>query len=290
MTAGVMPADATASADVSTTTYNPELGPAGVAVVNVMMKSGANNFHGSLFEYNRNSALQARNVFALSVPHTVYNQYGGSLGGRIIRDKLFFFGDYQGSRDILGQIALPTIPTTAMRAGDFTGATTIYDPATGNPDGAGRTPFAGNRVPTNRISPITQQYLSFLPPPSIPGLSNNYQGVNSQNKSIEQFDVKVDYVLGVKDRMFVRYSYQQATVTNPGLYGPGLGIYGGPSNSGFDATGPSRNQSPGINYSRVFSPTLVMEVRFGMVRNRNDATNVDTGLELSKTLRIPNGN
>src|SRR4029077_19608139 len=125
---------------------------------------GTNDFHGSLFEYNRVNKLQARNVFANTVPHTVYNQFGGSLGGHVKRDKLFFFGDYQGSRDILGQIATPTIPTMPMRAGDFSGQTTIYDPKTGNPDGTGRTPFAGNQVPSNRISPITQQYLSFLPP------------------------------------------------------------------------------------------------------------------------------
>jgi hypothetical protein len=79
-------------------------------------------------------------------------------------------------------------------------------------------------------------------------------------------------------------------VTNPGLYGPGLGIYGGPSNSGFDATGPSRNQSPGLNLNHIFSPTLITEVRFGIVRNRNNATNVDTGQSLGQKLGIPNSN
>src|ERR1041385_1144151 len=115
MTAVVIPSDAIGSVDVSTTNYDPELGRAGGAVVNVIMKSGANSFHGTLFEYNRVSALQSRNIFANTVPHTVYNQFGGSLGGRLIRDKLFFFGDFQGSKDILGQIAIPTIPTMAMR-------------------------------------------------------------------------------------------------------------------------------------------------------------------------------
>ncbi len=90
--------------------------------------------------------------------------------------------------------------------------------------------------------------------------------------------------------MFVRYSYAHINVTNPGLYGPGLGIYGGPSNSGFDATGPALNQSPGLNYNHIFSPTLMTEVRFGVVRNRNDATNVDTGTNLSQKFGIPNGN
>jgi len=292
MTAVVVPADAIASVDVSTTNYDPELGRAGGAVVNVMMKSGTNNFHGSLFEYNRVSALQARNIFANTVPHTVYNQYGGSIGGRILRDKLFFFGDFQGSQDILGQIALPTIPTMAMRGGDFTASPTIiYDPTTGNTaTGTGRTPFTNQQIPLSRISPIAAQYLSFLPPPTNSNLAQNYQGVNAQSKSIYQFDVKIDYLINSNNKLFFRYSYQQATVTNPGLYGPGLGIYGGPSNGGFDATGPSRNQSPGINFNHIFSSTLITELRFGIVRNRNDATNVDTGQNLGQKLGIPNSN
>jgi len=144
MTAVVLPTDAISSVDVSTTNYDPELGRAGGAVVNVIMKSGTNDLHGSLFEYHRDSALQARNFFVNTVPHTVYNQYGGSLGGKIKRDKLFFFGDYQGSHDILGQVALPTIPTMDMRSGNFLASPTIiYDPASGNASGQGRTAFPG---------------------------------------------------------------------------------------------------------------------------------------------------
>jgi hypothetical protein len=291
LTGVVVPADAIASVDVSTTNYEPELGRAGGAVVNVIMKSGTNDLHGSLFEYHRDSALQARNVFASSVPHGVYNQFGGSAGGRIRRDKLFFFADYQGSRNIDGQIALPTIPTMPFRAGDLSASpTTIYDPATGNPDGTGRSAFPNAQIPSSRISPIASQYLGFLPPPTRGGLAQNFQASTDQTKSIDQFDVKIDYVIGANDRMFVRYLFQQAKVTNPGLYGPGLGIYGGPSNGGFDATGPSRNQSPGITWSHIFSPTLIMEARVGIVRNRNSATNVDTGQDLSKKLGIPNAN
>src|SRR5215831_19474529 len=145
LTGVVVPADAIASVDVSTTNYEPELGRAGGAVVNVIMKSGSNAFHGSLFEYHNDSDLQARNVFATSVPHGVHNQYGASAGGHILRDKLFYFADWQGSRDLVGQIATPTIPTMAMRGGDFTASPyVIYDPGTGNTaTGAGRTPFPG---------------------------------------------------------------------------------------------------------------------------------------------------
>src|SRR5262249_45990175 len=257
-----------------------------------IMKSGTNSFHGSLFEYHRDSALQSRNVFANTVPHGVYNQFGGTLGGRVIRDRLFVFGDYQGSRNLDGQIAIPTVPTTAMRGGNFAASSTvIYDPQTGNvASGTGRTPFPDQTIPSQRISPIAAKLLSFLPPPTSASLSNNIQVANNQSKSIDQFDLKVDYVIDSKNKAFFRYSYQRATVTNPGLYGPGLGIYGGPSNNGFDATGPSRNQSPGLNFSHIFTPTLITEVRAGVVRNVNNATNVDTGTSLNKELGIPNGN
>jgi hypothetical protein len=115
-----------------------------------------------------------------------------------------------------------------MRAGNFAASpSVIYDPQTGNTaTGTGRTPFPGQTIPETRISSIARQFLSFLPPPTSSTLSNNIQIANNQSKSIDQFDIKVDYVINAKNKAFVRYSYQQATVTNPGLYGPGLGIYG----------------------------------------------------------------
>jgi hypothetical protein len=293
LTAIVLPADAIAAVDVSTSAYDPELGRAGGATVNVIMKSGTNAFHGSLFEYHNNSALQSRNFFATSpAPHAVHNQYGVSAGGHIKRDKLFYFADFQGSRDLVGQLAQPTIPTMAMRQGDFSASPTIiFDPNTGNmATGAGRTPFSNQQIPANRISTIFQQYMSFLPAPTLPGLANNFQEATDQRKDIDAFDVKIDYLLNDKNKFFVRYSLSHINVTNPGLYGPGLGIYGGPSNAGFDATGPSLNQSPGFNYSHIFNPTLITEFRAGVVRNRNNATNVDTGQDLSKKLGIANGN
>jgi Carboxypeptidase regulatory-like domain len=291
LTGIIPPADAISTVDVSTTNYDPELGRAGGAVTNVTLKSGSNDFHGSAFEYHRDADLQARNVFASSVPHTVYNQFGGSFGGHILKDKLFFFGDYQGSRDVSGNSNLPTIPTLPFRTGDLSASpTTIYDPATGNPDGTGRTPFPDKQIPPSRISPIAQKILSFIPAPTRPGLSTNFELGTSQNKTIDQFDVKVDYVATANDRLFVRYSYQRATVFDPGLYGPNGGIYGGPHNSGFQGTGPSRNQSPGLNYTHIFSPTLVTEFRFGIVRNRNEAINIDHGLTTSRDIGIPNVN
>lgn len=292
LTAVVLPADAIQQVMVSTSDYDPEFGRVGAAAVNVIMKSGSNAFHGSLFEYHNDSDLQARNFFATSVPHGIHNQFGASAGGHILRDKVFYFADFQGTKDIVGQIAIPTIPTAAMRTGDFAASPTIiYDPLTGNTaTGAGRTPFAGQRIPASRISPIFQDYMTLLPEPTLGTLSNNIDVATDQTKDIYSFDTKIDWNINSKNTMFLRYSLAHLQVTNPGLYGPGLGIYGGPSNSGFDATGPALNQSPGLNYSHIFSPTLVTELRFGIVRNRNDATNVDTGTSLSQKFGIPNSN
>jgi hypothetical protein len=295
LTAVVLPLDAIQTVSVSTTDYDPEFGRVGAAAVNVIMKSGSNALHGSLFEYHNDSDLQARNFFSYTppkVPHGIHNQYGGSVGGHIIRDKLFYFADFQGTNDIVGQIATPTIPTAAMRIGNFSASpTVIYDPSTGNTaTGAGRTPFPNQQIPLSRISPIFNDYMGLLPEPTLSGLITNIGVATDQTKQIYSFDTKIDYVIDSKNTMFFRYSYAHLNVTNPGLYGPGLGIYGGPSNSGFDATGPALNQSPGLNYSHIFSPTLVTEVRFGVVRNRNDATNVDTGTNLSTKFGIPNGN
>lgn len=288
LTGIIPPPDAIATVDVSTTNYDPEYGRAGGAVTNVTLKSGTNSFHGSAFEYLRNAKLMAKNVFSSTVPHTVYNQFGGAGGGRIIRDKLFFFADYQGSRDVNGASNLATIPTMPFRSGDLSASTTtIYDPTTGNPDGTGRLPFANKQIPDFRISPIAKKILSFIPPTTRGGLATNFESGTSQIKNINQFDIKVDYILTPSDRFFVRYSYQTANVFDPGLYGPDGGIYGGPHNSGFSGRGPSRNQSPGINYTHIFTPTLISEFRFGIVRNRNDALNQDQGLTTSRDIGIP---
>ncbi|HEU0119898.1 MAG TPA: carboxypeptidase regulatory-like domain-containing protein [Bryobacteraceae bacterium] len=288
LTALVPPAEAIQTVDVSTSNFDPEFGNAGGAVTNVTLKSGANDFHGSLFEFHRNENIQARNTFAATKAPTVYNQFGGTIGGRILRDKLFFFADYQGSRDHLGQVNRGALPGAAFRSGDLSGASvTIYDPLTGSTTGAGRTAFPGNRLPANRISPIAQKILGFTPLPNIaaPEGQVNYSQNSVRVKTMDQMDSKVDWVISSNDRLAVRYSLQESEVFDPGLFGPS-GIYGGFRNGGFGATGPARTQSAGVNYSKVLTPTLVWESRVGVVRNRNDARASDTGLKTSEEIGI----
>jgi hypothetical protein len=291
LTAIVLPAEAIATVDVSTSNYDPEFGRAGGAVTNVTMRSGTNQYHGSLFEFHQDRAIRATQAFAKVKPGMVYNQFGGTFGGRIIRDRLFFFGDYQGSRDHFGSSNLTTIPTMAFRQGDLSASpTNIYDPATGKPDGTERTPFQDKQIPLSRVDSQVQKILSFLPAPTSSGLQTNFQKNTVRVKNLDQFDIKIDYVLGPNDRLAGRYSYQVASVIDPGLYGPNGGIYGGPHNQGFSGSGPARSQSPSLSYSHIFSQTLVTEVRLGYVRNRNDALNTDYGLTTSKDIGIPGVN
>ena len=289
LTALVPPVEAIQTVDISTSNFDPEFGNAGGAVTNVTLRSGTNTPHGSLFHFHRNENIQARGTFASRKAPTVYNQYGGAAGGRIVRDKMFFFGDFQGSRDNLGIVNRATIPGLAFRRGDLTASpTAIYDPATGDSTGRGRTVFPGKIVPASRISPITLRILDFVSPPNVAASEGqvNFERPSVRAKNLSQFDVKYDWVISSNDRLSVRYSYQKAFVDDPGLYGPNKGIYGGPREGGFSGSGPARTQSPGINFSKVFSPTLVWESRFGVVRNRNDAINADRGLKTSEEIGI----
>ncbi len=289
LTALVPPVEAIQTVDISTSNFDPEFGNAGGAVTNVTLRSGTNDLHGSVFHFHRNENLQARNTFALSKAPTVYNQFGGTIGGPIKRDKMFFFGDFQGSRDHTGNVNRATIPSVLFRRGDLSGGPTIlYDPATGDPSGRGRAQFPGRQIPASRISPISRRILEFVLPPNLAAGEGqvNFEKNSVLEKTINAFDVKYDWVITGNDRLAVRYSFQKARVFDPGLYGPNSGIYGGPREGGFSGSGPARTQSPGITFSKVFSPTLVWESRFGVVRNRNDAINQDRGLKTSEEIGI----
>ena len=291
LTAIIPPIEAIQTVDVNTSNYDPEFGRAGAGVVNATIKSGTNDLHGSAFHFHKNQNLYAKDVFATTKAPTIYNQFGGTLGGKIRRDKTFFFMDYQGSRDHKGAVEIPTIPTMPFRVGDMSGSpTTIYDPQTGAPNGTGRTAFLNQQIPSNRISPIATKILSFIPAPTRSGNSTNFEKALVRVKQLDAADIKIDHVLTDNDRIMVRYSIQQANVSDPGLYGPNGGIYGGPHANGFQGYGPQRTQSLGLNYSKVFSPTLVMEARGGVLRNRNDAFGVDYGLTTSKDIGIPGVN
>src|SRR5947207_83578 len=214
------------------------------------------------------------------------SQFGAALGGPIIHNKLFFFADYQGTRDNLGQVNLHNIPPTDYRRGDFSRSPTkIYDPATGNPDGTGRTPFPGNIIPANRISPIAQRLLAFLPAPNLAAAlgQNNYQFLGVREKSTEASDVKLTYQASGQDSLSYRFSFQRPVVFDPGTYG----IYGGPSNDGFAGTGTNKTFSTALNWTHTFGTTAILDTRAGFIYYHNIAIAQGAGLDPSTEAGIP---
>lgn len=282
----IPPIEAIQNVDVATSNFEAELGRASGAVVNVILKSGGNQIHGAAYEFHRNSEFNARNFFDPSVGHQVYNYFGGNVGGPVIRNKLFYFGDILRTTDHQANTNLLTIPTVAQNSGNLgVSSTVIYDPQTGNPDGTGRTRFANNVIPTNRINPISAKILGLLPAPNLASASgqNNYFALLPFSKDSTSYDVKVDYVPNEKNRFGVRLSYQRPEV----FQAPAFGAAGGAAQGAFAGTGVQRTYSAGINYSHVFSPTLVTEVRTGVAYYNNIATQTDYGTTASTNLGIP---
>ncbi len=288
LTVVVPPIDAIQTVDVTTTNYDAEFGRVTGAVTNVILRSGSNDWHASAFAFNKVAALAAKNFFVIKKPPLVYNQFGGTIGGPVLKNRLFFFADAQLVRDRETAAAgTLTIPPLAYRSGDLSGAPSrIYDPATGNPDGTGRIPFPGNIIPPNRISPIATKILAFLPPPILGGLSGNYPYSVNQAKNTNSFDVKIDHQINTSNSVAWRYSYQSPEITVPPIFG----IAGGPGNGGFAGTGLSRSQAPGVSYTHIFTPTLITETRFGISRVANNVNQTDFGKTTAKSIGIGGAN
>jgi hypothetical protein len=281
----VPPIEAIQTVDVSTSNFDAELGRASGAVANVILKSGSNEIHGAAYEFLQNSYMNARSFFNASVGHLAYNYFGGNVGGAIIKNKLFYFGDILRITDHEANTNLLTIPTRAQAGGNLAGSALIYDPSTGNANGTGRTPFANNVIPTSRINPISSALLSLVPAPNQPSANgaNNYFALLPYSKDTTSFDAKVDYNISDKDRLSVRLSYARPLIDQA----PVFGLAGGPAQGAFAGTGLQRTYSGGINYTRVFSPNLIAEFRAGVAYYNNVATPTDYGMNQSTALGIP---
>ncbi|MBV8553053.1 MAG: TonB-dependent receptor [Acidobacteriaceae bacterium] len=282
----IPPIEAIQTVDVSTSNFDAELGRASGAVTNVILKSGSNQIHGAAYEFLRNSDLNARNFFDPSVGHLAYNYFGGNIGGAIIKNKLFYFGDILRVTDHEANTNLLTVPTLDQRNGILSASpTTIYDPATGKANGTGRTAFAGNVIPTNRINPISTAILNLIPLPNQVSATgtNNYFALLPYHKDTTSFDTKVDYNMTDSDRLSVRFSFARPLI----YQAPAFGLAGGAAQGAFEGTGLQRTYSGGINYTRVFSSTLVAEFRAGVAYYNNIATPADYGQNQSAQLGIP---
>ncbi len=284
----IPPQEAIQTVDISTSDYDAELGRATGGAVNLILKSGSNAFHGEAYEFNRVSALSARSYFDSARGHFTYNYFGGTIGGPIIRNRTFFFGDYLRIEDHQANNDRLTVPTAAERTGDLSVAPSlIYDPNTGNPNtGTGRTVIAGNKIDPSRINPVSAKILSIVPLPNLPGLTDNYFVNSPFFRNTDQFDVKVDHNQTDNDHLSFRLSFSRPVTTDASVYG----IYGGPrgvGGAGFEGTGIQGTYSGAINYVHIFSPTLIMEARFGVNRYRNDAQQFGYGQATADALGVP---
>ena len=292
----VPPLEAIQAVDVSTSNYEASLGRASGANTNVILKSGTNEFHGAGYEFLRNSALNARNFFDASVGHLAYNYFGGNIGGPIKKNKIFIFGDFLRITDHEANTNLGTIPPGSWRTGNLSSGlglaapAVVYDPSTGNADGTGRQPFAGNLIPGNRISPIAQKILNLVPAPNLGGSesapSNNYFALLPFTKDTSSFDVKVDDSASDRARLSARFSYSRPVVSQA----PVFGLAGGFAQGAFQGTSIQKTYSMGVNYNRIFSPTLISEFRVGVAHYHSDALNSDYGTTASKDVGIPGVN
>jgi hypothetical protein len=260
--------------------------PAGYGLTS-QLKSGANDMHGAAYYFHRNSSLNARNYFDASVGHQAYNYFGGNLGGAFIKNQLFYFGDYLRITDHQANTNRLNIPAADLRTGNLSrSANPIYDPATGVAAGTGRTPFAGNIIPSSRINPISTKILGLVPAPTPAGDTNNWFGLLPFTKDTDSFDWKMDWNISDSDRLSGRFSFSRPVV----YQAPAFGLAGGAAQSAFEGTGIQKTYSGGINYNRIFSTSLVSEFRVGVAHYNNVALNADYGTNASDKLGIPGVN
>ena len=202
-----------------TNSFDAEQGLGASSQIKVYQKAGTNQFHGAAWEYNTVSALQARNYFYIgnAVPKYILNQFGLDFGGPILRDKLFFFGDWEHYSQRSLEYGYTTVPTAAMIAGNFAGTgTTIYNPFTGNASGQGRTPFANDLIPAALLSPAAQKLLSLVPAPNVSGtVANDYFNSADYSSTHDNVDIKINYNPNTRVTTFGSYSIAHRRLLDP---------------------------------------------------------------------------
>ncbi len=271
------PLDSVDSFKVETSNPNAEYGSFGGAIVNLAIKSGTNDFHGEAFDFLRNDALNARDFFSKSKAPYKSNQFGGLFSGPIIRNRLFFFADYQQLVAHQGVTNTLTLPTPLQRQGIFSeGApSVIYNPATGQP-------FLNNTIPASLIDPVASKVANTIfPAPNLPGLANNFVDNTVNTVNAPQGDIKIDWQPNEQDHIFLRESAAHKNFTSPS---PGnMFMMGGPNSEAL-------NQNAVLGFDRVVSPAMVNEIRIGFNRfNVRDWAN-SYGIQENNILGIPNGN
>ncbi|HEY3838647.1 MAG TPA: carboxypeptidase regulatory-like domain-containing protein [Bryobacteraceae bacterium] len=288
--------DAVQEYRVTTNNYSAEYGQAAGGVFNVATKSGSNSFHGDAYDYLRNDLLDANDFFSnrggIAKAAFRFNQFGATLGGPIRKNKTFFFGAYEGVREIQGVTFVDSVPTALQRAGDFSKTLAangqqivIYDPFTttanpSNPTQYTRTAFPGNVIPTSRFDPAAKALLQLLPlPNTAPSNSltqtNNFVSSTPQVIDKDTFSTRVDHYIGEKQRLFGEFFYDRTPYTRPNVF----------DNVGTPTYGPTQyfnRRAAVISDTYTFSPTMIADFSIGFSRVSNLRGSPSLGVDLTQ--------
>lgn len=277
------PVDALQEFKVQTRTYSAEFGKAAGAVINAAIKSGTNDFRGSAYEFFRDEAFNANtwDNNRVGLKKGPFNQHiaGVTFGGPVVRGNTFFFGDYQATRTERALTQTATVPTERMRSGDLSElsgnmiASNPFVPA-------GCVNAAAKQINPSCIDPVARQLINLYPSANAPGLTNNYVSNGILNSDIDQFDVRVDHNISMRDQVFGRYSFQNTQRAEP----PTLSD---PVASGdFASDILIRGQNFAAGWSRIFGSTIFSEFRFGYNRARSDVTHLAFGIDADSQFGI----
>lgn len=272
------PVDAIQEFEVLTSTHDAAFGRNGGGQVNVILKSGTNRFHGTVYEFFRNGALDARNYFAPpDEPKPKYqrNQYGFSLGGPIVRDKTFFFADYEGTRAREGITRIASVPTLLERAGDFSRSAFAHprDPFT-------QQPFPEARIPIERQHPIGRAIAALYPVPNRPAPFQNFVSSPTLRDRADQFDARIDHRLSQRSQLAIRYSFGDRFLYDP--FSPGFSTV-----PGFGTNIPRRNQNVTVSETHTLSGSLIHEARFAYGRVASGAIQENQKSSLNRAVGLP---
>lgn len=268
---------------VQTNNFSAEFSNTSGGVINVITKSGTNKFHGSLYEFFRETNLNANNFFAnqAGLPRAPfhYNQFGGTVGGPILRNKTFFFFSYEGLRWTQAVTTTGTLPTLAQREGDFSSTYNsagqvipIYDPFTTVPDPNNpgqfiRTQFPGNKIPASEMDPVAKNLLNYIPPPNQPGNAvtgaNNFVSNASSPINKDEYSIRIDQALNSKSKLFGRFSIATTHQIRPPVFGNSPNYQVSSPILGPDTL---RQMQTTIDDTTVLSPSLVLELNSSFIR------------------------
>ena len=279
--------DAIAEVEVQTNNFRAEVGRSAGAVVNIITKSGTDAFHGSVYEYFRNDIFNARDWFAKAgvnqKPEYRQNQFGGSLGGPIIKHKTFFFGDVEDNRIIQGLTGTVTVPSLyeEQNPGDFTDIPV----ANGGPG-----PF----VAANSLDSVGKAYFSMFPKPTSSGFTNNYTSVVSRPAMTLTTDGRIDHHFNNGDTLFGRYSYNSTNTDTPGWFPAvevaGTSIKPSGNQNGFPGESITKAHAFALSYFHTITPNLLMQLKTGYTRVAIDSENINSNVDASSAIGLLNAN